>query len=198
MVGVAAGGFAPGHLGELTRIMPFEMVDAVLAQTGAQQRRVRALPSRVVVYLLLAGGLFGELGYGQVWARMIAGLYGLSVATRGECAGPGPSPDRGRPATGTVRPAPRPRSRDVDEGCVLAGPAGVCGRRHHPGCPDTAANLAVYHRGGGEHGGTGYPLVRVLALVACGTRTIIDAISAPTGSGRPATPTTCCAGCGAG
>ena len=44
VVGVAAGAFAPGHLGELTRIVPFEMVDAVLAQTGAQQRRVRDLP----------------------------------------------------------------------------------------------------------------------------------------------------------
>ncbi|MFF2114993.1 transposase [Rhodococcus koreensis] len=27
----------------------------------------------------------------------------------------------------------------------------------------------------GFHGGTGYPMVRLLALVACGTRTVIDA-----------------------
>jgi hypothetical protein len=77
---VAGGRFAPGHVGELTRIAPFEMVDAVLAETGTVQRRVRDLPSRVVVYLLLAGALFAELGYGQVWARMIAGLDGLGVA----------------------------------------------------------------------------------------------------------------------
>jgi hypothetical protein len=74
---VAAGRFASGHVGELTRIVPFEMVDAALAETNAVQQRVRALPSRVVVYLLLAGGLFAELGYGQVWARMTAGLEGL-------------------------------------------------------------------------------------------------------------------------
>ena len=42
-------------------------------------------------------------------------------------------------------------------------------------CADTAANLGVYQRGGGYQGGTGYPLIRVLALMACGTRTIIDA-----------------------
>jgi hypothetical protein len=77
---VAAGRFAPGHVGELTRIVPFEMVDAVLAETGTVQRRVRDLPSRVVVYLLLAGALFAEHGYGQVWARMTAGLDGLGVA----------------------------------------------------------------------------------------------------------------------
>ena len=77
---MAAGPFAPGHVGELTRIVPFEMVDAVLAETGTVQRRVRDLPSRVVVYLLLAAALFADLGYRQVWARMIAGLGGLSVA----------------------------------------------------------------------------------------------------------------------
>jgi hypothetical protein len=42
--------FAPGHLRELTRIIPFEMVDAVLADCGAVQRQVRKLSARVVVY----------------------------------------------------------------------------------------------------------------------------------------------------
>ena len=66
-VTVAGGRFAPGHLGELTQQVPFEMVDAVLEETCRVQRRVRDLPSRVVVYLLLAGCLFAELGYTQVW-----------------------------------------------------------------------------------------------------------------------------------
>jgi hypothetical protein len=51
---VAPGRFAPGHLGELTQQVPFEMVDAALAQTGRTQARIRDLPARVVVYLLLA------------------------------------------------------------------------------------------------------------------------------------------------
>ena len=79
-VTVAGGRFAPGHLGELTQQVPFEMVDAVLEQTCRAQRRVRDLPARVVVYLLLAGCLFAELGYGQVWHRVAAGLDGLPVA----------------------------------------------------------------------------------------------------------------------
>ena len=64
-VTVAAGAFAPGHLGELTQQVPFEMVDAVLAQTRCMQRRVRDLPSRVVVYLLLAGCLFADSDIGR-------------------------------------------------------------------------------------------------------------------------------------
>ena len=64
---VAGGWFAPGHLGELTQQVPFEMIDAVLEESCRVQRRVRSLPARVVVYLLLAGCLFAELGYAQVW-----------------------------------------------------------------------------------------------------------------------------------
>ena len=33
--GLVRGVFAPGHLGELIQIVPFEMVDAVLAERGA-------------------------------------------------------------------------------------------------------------------------------------------------------------------
>jgi hypothetical protein len=61
-IAVAEGVFAPGHRGELTQIVPFEMVDAVLAECGATQRRVRKLPARVAVYLLLARALFEECG----------------------------------------------------------------------------------------------------------------------------------------
>lgn len=176
MVTVAGGRFAPGHLGELTRIVPFEMVDAALSEAGAVQRRVRDLPSRVVVYLLLAAGLFSDLGYGQVWARMIAGLDGLAVAVP---TGAGLAQARRRvgvaplralfdllrgPAAGVSIKGVRWRERLV---CAVDGTI--------LGCPDTAANLRVYQRGGGYQGGTGYPLARVLALVACGTRTIIDA-----------------------
>jgi len=62
--------------------------------------------------------------------------------------------------------------------------------------PDSAANLVRFTKGGGSHGGTGYPQVRLLALVACGTRTLIDAVFGPTTSGRPPTPPACCAACG--
>src|SRR5690606_9011837 len=77
-VTVAAGVFAPGHLGGLTPFLPFELVDDVLEQTGTVQQRLRDLPSRVGVYFVLAMGLFPGLGYGQVWAKLTAGLAGLA------------------------------------------------------------------------------------------------------------------------
>ena len=78
-VTVAAGRFAPGHLGELTPIIPFELVDAVLSETGTVQRRLRDLPSRVGVYFLLAMCLFPEVGYRLVWDKLTAGLSGMST-----------------------------------------------------------------------------------------------------------------------
>ncbi len=55
---VAAGVFAPGHLGELTWQVPFELADGVLEETRARERRLRVLPSRVGIYFVLALGLF--------------------------------------------------------------------------------------------------------------------------------------------
>jgi hypothetical protein len=46
-VSVAEGAFAPGHLGELTRYLQFELADDVLESIRAVQRRMRTLLSRV-------------------------------------------------------------------------------------------------------------------------------------------------------
>jgi hypothetical protein len=174
---VAEGRFAPGHLGELTQQVPFEMVDAVLAETGAVQVRVRDLPSRVVVYVLLAGCLFTELGYRKVWQRLVAGLDGLPVAHPGAAAL--------KQARRRVGVAPL---RALFE--LLRGPAAVasCSGVYWRGLlvcaidgttisvPDSAANVTAFGRQSGHHGGSGYPLLRLLAVVCCGTRTVVDAV----------------------
>src|SRR5205807_5419522 len=49
---------------------------------------------------------------------------------------------------------------------------------------DGPATLTRFTKHPGNHGGTGYPQLRLLALVACGTRTVIDAVFGPTTSGE--------------
>jgi len=78
-VTVAAGAFAPGHLGELTQVIDFELVDAVAAETGTVQRRVRRLPTRVVIYFVLALALFAPCGYLRVWDKLTASLSPLRL-----------------------------------------------------------------------------------------------------------------------
>src|SRR5262249_32081509 len=111
-VTVTAGVFAPGHLGELTQYLPFELVDDILEQTKTVQRRLRDLPSRAGVYFLLALGMYPRLGYARVWGKLTAGLAGLPGACPAEKAlrdlrrrlGPGP----GKAAVGGGARAPGP------------------------------------------------------------------------------------------
>jgi hypothetical protein len=181
-VTVAGGRFAPGHLGELTQQVPFEMVDAVLEQTCRLQRRVRDLPARVVVYLLLAGCLFAELGYSQVWGKLTAGLEGLPAA----------APTVSAMTQARRRLGPRPL-RELF--FLLRGPSPADARwRGLLVCAvdgtimtvaDSTANLAAYAKQkGGATGGSSYPQLRLLALVSCGTRTLIGAVFGPVSSGE--------------
>jgi hypothetical protein len=185
-VTVAGGRFAPGHLGELTQLVPFEMVDEALVQTGRMQSRVRDLPSRVVVYLLLAACLFPEVGYRGVWQKLTAGLDGLPVAV--------PTPSALLQARRRVGVAPLRWLFDL-----LRGPAAVPrggGGTWWRGLlvcavdgttmtvPDSPASLTRFTRQAGNHGGGGYPQVRLLALVACATRTLIDVVFGPATRGE--------------
>ncbi|MGW1848975.1 IS4 family transposase [Streptomyces sp. NPDC001966] len=183
-VGVADGVFAPGHIGELTRIVPFEMVDDVLAQTGAVQRRIRLVPARVTVYLLLAGALFNGLGYRQVFDRLCAGLPGLAAIR--------PSGSALRQARQRLGPAPmKALFRLVSGPAATTAAAGrwrglriVAVDGTLLSVPDCPANLAVFTRQRLGNGISGYPQLRLAALVACGTRSVIGAVFGPAATGE--------------
>jgi hypothetical protein len=89
-VTVAGGVFAPGHLGELTQYLPFELVDDILAQTGTVQRRLRNLPSRAGVYFVLALGMFPApglcAGLGQADRRAVRAVWRAGAGAVGESA----------------------------------------------------------------------------------------------------------------
>ena len=79
-------------IGVLARVFPPELVDRVVDEAGARERRTRTLPSRVVVYYLLAMVLFFQSGYGEVWNKLVAGLdWARRFRVRAE-AGMQPSP----------------------------------------------------------------------------------------------------------
>lgn len=184
-VTVAAGLFAAGHLGELTRLVPFEMIDDVLAATRRTQRRVRLLPARVVVYLLLAGCLFADCGYRQVWAKLVAGLRGLPVAD--------PSDSALRQARQRLGPAPLRALFDLLRGpAATSAVAAVRWRGLLPvvvdgtmiAVADSPANLGRYGKHRCNNGGSGYPTLRLSALLTCGTRSVIDAVFDPSTTGE--------------
>jgi hypothetical protein len=188
-VTVAAGVYAPGHLGELTQYLPFEVVDDVLEQTRTVQRRLRELPSRIGVYFLLALGLFPHLGYARVWAKLTAGLAGVPVAC--------PSEKALRDLRRRLGPAPMKALFEV-----VAGPLA---QPHTPGVrfrglrtvafdgcnslkvPDTDRNRSWLGRIRYRMGFAGYPTLRLMTLVESGTRGLIGATLGSAGDRDEAT-----------
>ncbi len=184
---VAAGVLAPGHLGELTQTVDFALVDAVLAGTGTMERRRRLLPSRVVVYFVLALALFEHVSYEAVWDKLTAGLDGLAVARPA-----GSSLSRARRRIG---PAPLRRLFQA-----LAGPVGGRGQPGvfyrglrtvavdgtHLHVPDDRAVTGRYRARTGKtaQAQAGYPLLRLAALIECGTRAVLAAAFGPDTAGE--------------
>lgn len=84
--------YAPGHVGELTQVVDFALVDAVLEETGTRERRLRLLPSsRVMAYFVLALALFEDCSYRGVWASWWPGWKDWPWRGRRShhCPGPG-------------------------------------------------------------------------------------------------------------
>jgi hypothetical protein len=183
---VAAGAFAPGHLGELTRIVPFEMADAVLEEALARERRVRLLPSRVGVYFLLAMCLFPQDGYLAAWGRLTAALDGAGLAA--------PSQKALRCLRRRVGAAPLrllfealagPLGRPRTPGLMFGGYRTVS----FDGCrtlkvPVTAANRGWLGKMNASLGVTGYPVIQLTTLVETGTRALIGAAFGTTAEGE--------------
>jgi hypothetical protein len=180
-VTVAGELYAPGHLGELTQYVPFELVDDVLEQTRARQARLRMLPSRVGVYFTLALALFPALGYARVWDKLTGGLRGLCPRS--------PSEKSLRDLRRRLGAAPL---RMLFE--TLAGPAarpgtpGVCYRRWRTvafdGCssakaPDRPRICAWLGKITHRYGQEGYPMLRIVALCETGTRALLGAVFGP-------------------
>lgn len=156
----APDAFAPGHLGELTQLIPPEMVDAALATAGGKEQRLRRLPSRVVIYLLLAGALFTGQGRRQVFSRMIAGRGTPTVVPSGAAM---------TTAMRRVGPKPLRELFTFFTGSALNGATGSVRFAGHLvvsidgtqiAIPDTEANKVPFPKPrGGPNGEAGYPMI---------------------------------------
>jgi hypothetical protein len=189
VITVAEGVYAPGHLGELTQQVPFDLVDAVLTETGTLQKRLRMLPSRVGVYFVLALGLYAHLGYTRVWDKLTAAFRSVPGAVV-----PCPSDKALRDLRRRLGTAPIKALFDVLAG-PLATPDTPGARYRHwrtvafDGCssikaPDTNSGWLgkIKHR----MGWAGYPMVQVMCLVETGTRGLLAARFGPTSTGETA------------
>ncbi|MET7312393.1 IS4 family transposase [Streptomyces sp. NPDC005571] len=184
-VTTAGGVYAPGHLGELTQIVNFDLVDAVLEETGATQKRVRLLPSRVALYVTLALALFEHCSYVAAWDKLTAALGPLDLIRPAAS-----SLARARRRIGTM-PLRRlfeamagPLARPGTAGSFYRGLRTVALDGTHLHTPDLEEITWHYPKRSGPDREFGYPLLRLLAIVKCGTRAVLAATFGPGSEGE--------------
>jgi hypothetical protein len=178
LITVAAGVLAPGHLGELTRYLPFELAGDVLESTRTVQRRMRVLPSRVGIYFVLAMTLFPAIGYLRVWGKMTAALEDLNLPRPSEKAlrdlrrRLGPAPVKALFEAVAV-PLASPRTPGVAyRGLRTVAFDGLNSVK----VPGSDRNRSWLGKKITQLGIAGYPALRIVALAETGTRGLLGAV----------------------
>jgi hypothetical protein len=174
-------------IGVLTRAIPPELVDEVVAASDTGEVRKRLLPARVVVYFVLAMCLFSGQGYEEV-ARLLT--QGLAWARRWR--GRWEVPSTAAISRARARLGAEPLRLLFERVCVpLATEAtvGAFWRGWHLvavdgttlDVPDTPSNVEAFGRPGSSRGEarSAFPQVRMAALAECGTHAVFAAETGP-------------------
>ena len=192
---VAAGSFAPGHLGELTRIVPFELADAVLEEAGAAgaaaaaaavagRDLLRAGDVPVPAAWLPGGMGQAHSGAGRRWAwlcrrRRRCGTCGGGSAPR-RCGGcsrswPGRWDSRARPGSCSAGTGRFLRRLQVDQGPRYRAEPGLLGKHERVATGETGYPASVADDPGGDR-----------APGRCSARSSARPADGETGLGAPA------------
>jgi Insertion element 4 transposase N-terminal/Transposase DDE domain len=161
-------------LGVLTRTFPPGLVDAVIAESGRGQRRSRLMPSRLVVYYVLAMALFSSAGYEEVMRHLVEGLSWESGWRQGWTVPSQPAISQAR-----ARLGPEPLELLFARACVPLAAGGTPGSFYRRwrlvsmdgstlDAADTPENEEAFGRAGSGRGeGRGaFPQLRLVAMFA--------------------------------
>jgi hypothetical protein len=169
-------------LSVLARVIPVAMVCEVLAaaQVVSRARRTSAV---LGVYLVLAAALFPAASVPRVFEKL-TGVFG-----RGGVAVPNASSLNARRASlpalvfqllfGRLASAGAGGSAARWRGLLVCAWDGTT-----LAAPDSAGNRVTLGCKSNQNGPGAFPRIRLLLLVACGTRTLLDAAVAPVGVGE--------------
>jgi hypothetical protein len=175
---------ARAGLGVLSWVIAPELVDEAVGDGLAWEMRLRALPSRLGVYFILGLCLYGSQPYAQVLRELTCGLEAALAAAGWQV-----------PAS-TALTGVRVRIGERPLKCLFRRLASACCPGSAPwshiggllvaawdgtviDAEDTPANAAAFGRPGTRKGKGACPQLRLVTLVACGTRGLLDAAIGP-------------------
>src|SRR3954464_5911493 len=177
-------------LGVLTKAVPVAVVDEVLQQTGRQNWRARHLLPRVMVYYVMALTLYAHASYDAVLRELVEGLRWLrwegaaldlvckSAITQARVR-LGEAPLRE-----LFRRLARPLAEPGTPGAWYRGRRLVSFDGTTLDVPDLPELEHAFGRPGTSRGHSGFPQLRLLALLETGTHAIFAAATAGCASGE--------------
>lgn len=170
-------------VGVLTSAFPPELVDLAIEEWDAREERVRMLPARVMVYYAMACAMYFDVGYGEVWNKLLGGLQWAKLYRQRRRVKMQPSTaalTKGRARLGwqvmaailqkvmtrlTAGPDEAPWA--YFHGLRMLAADGFT--MNVVKTPETVAEFGVPGNGGGDGA---FPQVRVVALAETGTRSL--------------------------
>lgn len=168
-------------IGVLAKVFPRDLVDEVVAETGRTEKRSRKLPARVVVYYVIALGLFFGEAYGEVIRRLVWGLR-FTRAWSEEWKIPTASAISQARARLGEEPLKELFHRAAVPIASGASRASWYGRWRLMAvdavdldAEDTPENNTVFAHSNTGRGRSAFPCVRVLGMAECGTHAIVSA-----------------------
>lgn len=176
-------------IGVLTRLVPRELVDEIIASQGRKEIRKNKLPARVVAYFVMAMALFYGDSYEEVMRKLADGLDYMGTWRGGwEVPSPG-GLCRARQRLGAN--VMRELYERVAVPCAMRSTKGawLAGRRlmaidgFGVEAPDSEEN-AEYFGYAGKKGRSAFPFVRMAAMAECGTHAIVAAKIGKDGEGE--------------
>jgi len=166
-------------VGVLGRAYPRSKVRSILARVDKQSERQRDLPMDVMVYYVIALGLFLPAAYEEVLRCLVEGLGWLEGAEPVRVAGKSAiAQARQRLGSGPMEALYAecgPRAAPDSPGAFFAGYRLVSIDGSTLAVPDTPENDSGFGRAGADRGSAAFPALRFVALVETGTHLIFAA-----------------------
>jgi hypothetical protein len=162
----------------LARVYDPELVQALLAEHGAQSRRIRDLPAMVTAYYCMALSLYPEAAYESVFDVVAQGL----ATSQGDISVKSSSISAARTRLGVAplkslheRACPPLADPIKQPHAFYAGLRLVALDGSVFDLPDEKLNAAEFGYPGGNLGRAGYPQAHCTVLVECATHAILHA-----------------------
>lgn len=168
----------------VNRVMPPDVIDAVIRETGRKEVRARKLTARLTVWVLLGMCLYSQLSIGAVLQKLAQGLRLLWRDWAYPVASASAFSQRRyqlgvRVLALLFRRVCQPLATPNTRGAFLFGLRLMAMDGTKEDVPDTPANARVFGRHRGPKGASGYPKAQTVLLCECGTHAVVDAEFAP-------------------